>query len=180
MPNDMFKNHWKEGGSNRSPRAAGDRHIRLGDRIPRYKTRVEIAKLNLRNKDFAVGLHKNDKCEIVMVDKTSPPPPPPPPKIVKSCNECNMWHLLAFTIRWAVKNRTNSSSRKSQFFKGIQDGVPRTARGSTQERGHTGSAAFKGNVNLKNLEGEWNTPEFILNNLAEEASGGPPSLTENL
>ena len=123
-----------------------------------------------------MGLHKNDKCEIVMVDKTSPPPPPPPPKIVKSCNECNMWHLLAFTIHWAVKNRTNSSSRKSQFFKGIQDGVPRTARGSTQERGHTGSAASKGNVNLKNLEGEeWNTPEFILNNLAEEASGGPPS-----
>ena len=121
-----------------------------------------------------MGLHKNDKCEIVMADKTSPPPPPPP-KIAKSCNECNMWHLLAFTIHWAVKNRTNSSSRKSQFFKGIQDGVPRTARGSTQERGHTGSAAFKGNVNLKNLEGEWNTPEFILNNLAEEASGGPPS-----
>ena len=40
----------------------------------------------------------------------------------------------------------------------------------------SGSGAFKGNVNLKNLEGEeWNTPEFILNNLAEEATGGPPS-----
>ena len=26
---------------------------------------------------------------------------------------------------------------KSQFFKGIQDGVPRTMRGSTQERGHS-------------------------------------------
>ena len=82
--------------------------------------------MNLRNKDFAVGLHKNDKCEIVMVDKTSPPPPPPPPKIVKSCNECNMWHLLAFTIHWAVKNRTNepaeARANSSREFKTVYRG----------------------------------------------------------
>ena len=37
------------------------------------------------------------------------------------------------------KQDERAGRSKSQFFKGIQDGVPRTARGSAQERGHTGS-----------------------------------------
>ena len=90
---------------------------------------------NLRNKDFVVGLHKNDKCEIVMADKTSPPPPPPP-KIAKSCNECNMWHLLAFTIHWAVKNRTNEPEEP------ILQGNSRRCT-ADRERIHTGERSHR-------------------------------------